>query len=196
MTLKTPESSSNVVHVPQGSAADGAAGRVANAAVSPAAPQPAQERDELRSQVAALIALAVKEKPSQPDGWGTKAGTIVSVIAAFGALLGAIQALYVSTQASETQREINETQKEIVLRQGKLDLDARLGAENARIGNIYVHQSQKTCGQLPLDDRDKWNQYCQCLFPGQTSCTVESRFVEIGDDKRISCLTTLNMCRQ
>lgn len=148
---------------------------------------------DLQEQVAALIALTVSERsaPVRKDKWSSSIGWIAAVtalLAAIGSSLGASQSLYMSTQISATQQEIN-------ARQRNLDLLGRRGAENSRIGNLYVFNPTLYCGQIPSDDNNKWDAYGRCVFQTPIGQEPTGDFLRIPDDKRIYCLKEIKMCR-
>lgn len=158
---------------------------------TPPAAAPA-DADDLRAQVAALIALAVSERREAPRK-GQSAGSIgwiaavTALLAALGSALGASQSLYSSTQASKIQQDIMD-------RQEKLDVNDRRGGENSRIGNLFTFYGE-SCAGIPLDEIDKWDKYDRCVFqtkPGQPP----GDYRLIPDNVRLACLKQgeVNMC--
>jgi hypothetical protein len=148
---------------------------------------------DLRDQVAALIALTVKDRGN--------VSRIISFIVAFtafvaaiGSLVGSYQSLYVSIQTSQTQREIQERQKIIDARQDVLDVRDRRGFENTRIGNLWIANPDISCGAIPADEDLKWQSYCTCIFGEH--CTRDHNFRQVEDQKRLQCLRQINICKK
>ena len=148
---------------------------------------------DLRNQVAALIALTVKDRGN--------VSRIVSYIVAFtafvaaiGSLFGSYQSLYVAIQTSQTQREIQERQKKIDARQDELDLRDRRGFENTRIGNLWISNPDISCGAIPADEDQKWQSYCTCIFGG--IFTRDHNFRQVEDQKRLQCLIQIGICKK
>ena len=168
--------------------------------------QPSRKEDEqgsdLRDQVAALIALTTENlrntaSDKKAGGNSSRMASFIiastALIAAIGSLAGSFQSLYVSMQTSQTQREIQDRQKHLDARQNDLEMRNRLGDENTRITNIWISIPQASCGTIPLDDNQKWQSYCTCLFGG--SCSKDSTFHQVADQKRLQCLIPAGICR-
>jgi len=163
---------------------------------SEAVPLSSNEREQgqdLRDQVAALIALTVKDRGNVSRIVGVIAA-FTAFVAAIGSLVGSYQSLYVSMQTSQTQREIQERQKQLDARQDKLDWRDHLGFENTRIGNVWISNPDMSCGAIPGDEEEKWQSYCTCLFGG--NCTRDHNFRKVEDQKRLQCLVQIGICKK
>ena len=167
-------------------------------AVPPAGEGP-QPQHDLQAQVAALLALGLQGrcKSERPPITSIVAG-LAALFAAVASALGAVYSLYAAVQVSDTQRDIQARQQQIEARQEqlaryqeRLDREARLAAENTRIGNLHIHTG-RICGPIPLDDADRWRRYCACLSADE-SCgrgfDPEPRL-----PRRLECATEVGMC--